>query len=133
MRLLLDTNTCIEILRGRQATLLARYAMQARDDIALSAVVRSELIAGALLSTKAAENRQSAEKFCALFTCLPFDTQVADVHAELFANLRRAGTLIGAHDMMIAATALAHGLAVVTHNVGEFGRVETLRVEDWQA
>lgn len=64
---------------------------------------------------------------------LLLDTQVADVHAELFANLRRAGTLIGAHDMMIAATALAHGLVVVTHNVGEFGRVEALRVEDWQA
>ncbi len=74
MRLLLDTNTCIEILRGRHATLLARYALQARDDIALAAVVRSELIAGALLSAKPVENRRSAEMFCALFPCLPFDT-----------------------------------------------------------
>jgi tRNA(fMet)-specific endonuclease VapC len=133
VRLLLDTNTCIEILRGRQATLLARYAMQARDDIALSAVVRSELVAGALLSAKAEENRRSAEMFCELFPCLPFDTRVADIHADLYANLRRSGALIGAHDMMIAATAIAHNLVVVTHNVGEFGRIEALRVEDWQA
>jgi len=63
---LLDTNTCIEILRGRNAALLARYAGQPRADIALSAIVRSELLTGALLSAKPDENRRIAEAFCTL-------------------------------------------------------------------
>ncbi|MBI5899122.1 MAG: type II toxin-antitoxin system VapC family toxin [Rhodocyclales bacterium] len=133
MRLLLDTNTCIEILRGRNAALLAMYAGQARADIALSAVVRSELLAGALLSAKPDENRRIAEAFCALFPCLPFDAQVADIHAEWHVRLRRAGKIIGANDLMIAATALAHKLTVVTHNADEFRRIDGLVVEDWQA
>ncbi len=132
MRLLLDTNTCIEILRGRNAALLAMYAGQPRADIALSAVVRSELLTGALLSAKPDENRRIAEAFCALFPCLPFDAQVADIHAEWHARLRRAGNIIGARDLMIAATALAHKLTVVTHNTDEFRRIDGLVVEDWQ-
>ena len=132
MRLLLDTNTCIEILRGRNAALLAMYAGQPRAEIALSAVVRSELLTGALLSAKPDENRRIAEAFCALFPCLPFDAQVADIHAEWHARLRRAGNIIGARDLMIAATALAHKLTVVTHNPDEFRRIDGLVVEDWQ-
>ena len=133
MRLLLDTNTCIEILRGRNSALLARYAGQPRADIALSAVVRSELLAGALLSARPADNRRVAEAFCALFPCLAFDAAVADIHADWHVRLRRGGNLIGARDLMIAATALAHGLAVVTHNTDEFRRIDGLAIEDWQA
>lgn len=77
MRLLLATNTCIEILRGRNSTVLAHYASQSRADLALSAVVRSELMAGALLSAKPEENQRLAESFCALFPCLPFDAAAA--------------------------------------------------------
>jgi len=108
------------------------YAGQPRADIALSAVVRSELLTSALLSAKPDENRQIAEAFCALFPCLPFDAQVADIHAEWHARLRRAGNIIGARDLMIAATALAHKLTVVTHNTDEFRRIDGLVVEDWQ-
>lgn len=132
MRLLLDTNICIEILRGRDSALLARYASLPRADIALCAVVRSELLAGAMLSAKAEENRRIAEDFCTLFPCLPFDARAADIHAEWHACLRRAGTLIGTHDLMIAATALAHGLTVVTRNTDEFRRIEPLAIEDWR-
>lgn len=133
MRLLLDTNTCIEILRGWNPVVLARYVCHGREDIALSAVVRSELLTGAILSAKPEANRRAAEDFCALYPCLPFDAAVADIHAEWHARLRRAGNLIGTRDLMIAATALAHGLTVVTHNTGEFTRISGLRVEDWQA
>jgi tRNA(fMet)-specific endonuclease VapC len=130
---LLDTNTCIEVLRGRNAVLLARYANQPRSDIALSAIVRPELLTGALLSAKPDENRRIAEAFCELFPCLAFDSQVADIHAECHARLRRAGNIIGAKDLMIAATALAHKLTVITHNTDEFQRITELDVEDWQA
>jgi tRNA(fMet)-specific endonuclease VapC len=132
MQLLLDTNTCIEILRGRNALVLARYAGCQRDDIALSAVVRTELLTGAMLSAKAEENQRAVKDFCALYPCLPFDAAAADIHAQWHAHLHRMGALIGSHDLMIAATALAHGLVVVTHNSSEFSRIEGLTVEDWQ-
>jgi len=132
VRILLDTNICIDILRGKDSALLARYASIPRTDIALSAVVRSELLAGALLSARSEENRRAAEDFCGLFLCLPFDARAADIHAEWHVRLRRSGTLIGTHDLMIAATALAHGLNVVTRNTDEFKRIETLGIEDWR-
>ena len=52
--------------------------------------------------------------------------------ACVHARLRRAGNLIGSRDLMIAATALAHGLTIVTHNTGEFSCIDGLVVEDWQ-
>jgi tRNA(fMet)-specific endonuclease VapC len=67
-----------------------------------------------------------------LFPCLAFDSQVADIPAKWHTRPRRAGNIIGARDLMIAATALAHGLAVVTHNTDEFRRIDGLVVEDWQ-
>jgi len=101
MRMLLDTNTCIEILRGRNPVVLARYVGYGRQDMTISAVVRSELLTGAILSAKPEDNRRAAEEFCALYPCLPFDAAVADIHAEWHARLRRAGNLIGSRDLMI--------------------------------
>ena len=49
------------------------------------------------------------------------------------ADLARVGTLIGPNDLLIAASARAHDLSLVTANVGEFSRVVGLRVEDWEA
>jgi tRNA(fMet)-specific endonuclease VapC len=48
------------------------------------------------------------------------------------ADLERSGAGIGANDLLIAAIALARQLTVVTNNVGEFGRVPGLQVEDWE-
>jgi tRNA(fMet)-specific endonuclease VapC len=59
---------------------------------------------------------------------LPITTSVGRVHAELWASLVERGALIGQHDLWIAATALTHGLGVVTHNERDFGRVPGLRV-----
>lgn len=84
-----------------------------------------------MLSANAVENRRAAEDFCALFPCLPFDAKAADIHAEWHVRLRRSGTLIGAHDLMIAATALVYDLIVVTRNTNEFKRIETLHIDDW--
>jgi tRNA(fMet)-specific endonuclease VapC len=98
-----------------------------------SAIVRSELLTGALLSAKPDENRRIAEAFCALFPCLAFDSQVADVHAEWHARLRRGRDdhrrkrLDDCHH-----GGLAHKLTVVTHNTDEFRRIDELAVEDWQ-
>ncbi|MDE0029882.1 MAG: PIN domain-containing protein [Deltaproteobacteria bacterium] len=65
------------------------------------------------------------------FPLLPVDLATARVHAQVWAELARAGKLIGPNDLWIAATALARGLAVATANVREFDRVPGLVVEVW--
>jgi predicted nucleic acid-binding protein len=59
---------------------------------------------------------------------IEFTMEIARIHSELFADLWRRGKMIGAHDLIISATALAHGHAVLTDNVGEFRRVSGLEV-----
>jgi tRNA(fMet)-specific endonuclease VapC len=65
--------------------------------------------------------------------CLPFEDRASEVYAEIRLRLERAGKPIGPNDLLIAATAIANRLVLVTHNTGEFGRIEGLTVEDWEA
>jgi len=63
---------------------------------------------------------------------LPFDDACAERYGIIRSELESAGTPIGPNDLMIAATALAHGATLVTNNVKEFSRVAGLRLEDWE-
>jgi len=61
------------------------------------------------------------------------DDDVARHAGWIRARLAALGTPIGPNDLLIAASARAHGLTLVTHNLSEFGRVEDLALEDWEA
>jgi tRNA(fMet)-specific endonuclease VapC len=78
-------------------------------------------------------DRQSdiVQTFLAAFRIEPFDSAAAAHYARLRAGLQRAGTLTGPNNLVIAATALAVGGTLVTHNTKEFRRVVGLPVEDW--
>jgi Predicted nucleic acid-binding protein, contains PIN domain len=128
---LLDTNVCIELLRGRNDRLRQRLAAHDTADIALCSVVRAELYVGAHLAPDPAEALRRLTRFDVLAS-YPFDEPAALTYGRIVAHLRRQGQLIGANDLMIAAIALAHGLTLVTHNTHEFGRVPGLAVEDWE-
>ena len=65
------------------------------------------------------------------FPLLSVDLACARAHAQIWAELRSAGTIIGPHDLWLAATCVAHGLTMVTANVREFERVAGLTVEVW--
>jgi tRNA(fMet)-specific endonuclease VapC len=66
------------------------------------------------------------------FPLLPVDLATARAHAQVWAELAAAGTLIGPHDLWLAATCVAHGLTMVTANGREFARVPGLAVEVWE-
>ena len=102
-----------------------------RGSIAISDVVRGEILFGAL---KGGSPRIIGEirAFLDLFPTVPFDEKCVEVYAQARAELERTGQRIGALDLLIAATALAHGLILVTHNTAEFARVPNLRLEDGQ-
>ena len=93
-------------------------------------VTESELLHGVHLAPGARRARRRAfvEHVLAGFEPVPITETVARVHAEVWADLSRRGQVVGAHDLWIAATALAHGFGVVTHDPDDFGRVRGLRV-----
>lgn len=136
LRYLLDTNICIYVIKNRPEA--ARQAFNAHAArLCISSVTLAELIYGAEKSAKPAHNLSMVEAFAARLEVLPFDDNVAGHFGQIRAELERAGTPIGAYDMMsaydmmIAAQARSRGLTVVTNNTREFARVPGLVVENW--
>ncbi len=130
---LLDTNACIRILNGTSPSLAERLRFIPRSQLRLSSVVKGELLYGARKSKRVAENLRLLERFFDSVASLPFDDGCAEEYGLLREELDRAGTPIGANDMLIAATARVHHAVLVTHNVREFSRVAGLRLEDWES
>lgn len=131
MPFLLDTNICIEYLRGRNLPLRAKLQAMSPADIFLCSVVLGELYAGAFKSQNPASNIALIENLTVDIASLPFNDDCGRAFGQLKADLERQGTSIGSYDMQIAAIALVHGLTVVNHNVSEFTRVKGLIVIDW--
>lgn len=132
MRYLLDTNVCIEILRGRNPSLKQRLESAGFDQLRLCSIVWAELHCGACLLVNPEQEKQRIKVAFGGWPRLPFDDAAAERYGEIRAQLQRAGRLIGANDLLIAATALANGLTLITHNTDEFKRIEGLVVEDWE-
>ncbi|MCR4413203.1 MAG: type II toxin-antitoxin system VapC family toxin [Thermoguttaceae bacterium] len=132
MPYLLDTNTCIEYLRGRNAAIIERIRNTVPDELRLCSVVKAELFYGAYRSAYVSANLALLSSFFSAIPSLPFDDAASHVYGKLRANLAGRGALIGPNDLQIAAIAVSNGLVLVTHNTLEFGRVSGLAIEDWQ-
>lgn len=90
----------------------------------------SELLHGVARATGATRTRRRAfvEHLLVALEPVPITEPVARVHADVWAALERRGNVPGAHDLWIAATAIAHGFGVVTRNSRDFARIPGLRV-----
>jgi tRNA(fMet)-specific endonuclease VapC len=130
---LLDTNACIRILNGTSPALAERLRFIPRTQVRLSSIVKAELLYGARKSGRIAENLRLLERFFDTIASLPFDDRCAEDYGVLREELGRAGTLIGPNDLLIVASARAHGAILVTNNVREFSRVPDLRIDDWES
>ncbi len=128
MALLIDTDLLIDLERG--AGTPAVEELLGDEDRAISVITVSELLHGALRATGDRRSRRRAfvEHLLAGLQAIPITEPVARIHADIWADLAANGNVIGAHDLWIAATALAHGLGVATRNAADFGRVPGLRV-----
>lgn len=102
------------------------------EPVALASITVSELLA-AVHRANTPERRLRREAFVEgileLMPVLAFDLRVARLHAQLWAQLTASGQMIGAHDLMIGATAVAHGYTVLTENLRDFRRIPGLVVE----
>ena len=132
-RFMLDTNICVELLRGRAPGLLKRLRQFEIDEIAISSITLAELQYGVAKSARPARHAVLLAKFCAPLGILPFDSIAAETCGRVRAALEHTGTPIGPLDTLIASHALAVGVTLVTNNEREFRRVAGLRVENWLA
>ena len=132
MTYLLDTNICIELMNERDSHAARKLASVSPREVRLCAVVKAELYHGAYKSGRE-KNITLVRAFSTSFESLPFDDPAAEIYGQLRIALEKQGKLIGPYDLLIAATALAQGVTLVTHNIDEFKRVPDLIVEDWQA
>jgi tRNA(fMet)-specific endonuclease VapC len=131
MTYLLDTDTLSQFSRGHPAV-LQRVKETSPSEIAISTVTYMEIEYGlALQSAKARKLRPILQAFFNAIRLLPFDEQAVKATAALRATLKIKGTPIGAYDALIAGTALAKGLIVVTGNTREYERIGGLMVENW--
>jgi len=130
---LIDASILIEAERGR-LSLEPHVARRCDDESFLSVITASELLHGVRRATQPdVRARRSAfvEGILERFPLLNVDLATARAHAQIWAELQQAGTIIGPHDLLLAATCVAHGLTMVTANVREFERVAGLDVEMW--
>lgn len=132
MTYLLDTNVCIAALRNLPRV-MEKLASVSPNDCAVSMVSVQELFAGVLRCREPERERGKVEVFLGPVHLLPFDWDSAVATAKIRHDLGTRGIGIGPYDSQLAGQALALDLILVTHNVKEFGRVEGLRVEDWEA
>ena len=131
MAALIDSSVFIAGERGR-IDLAELLASLGGEPLALSAVTASELLYGLHRAHTTAQRRNAyVEAIFAQMRVLPFDLSVARVHAAVSAQLDRTGRQVGAHDLIIAATAMAHDYRVATRDLRSFPKIrglETVRI-----
>lgn len=130
----LDTNVCIDLIRGTSVPVRKRFKDVIADGAVLcvSSVVLHELWYGVAKSAVPERNTERLQAFLSgPFEILQWDDADARAAGEVRAQLEKEGRPIGAYDALIAAQAVRRGITVVTANTREFKRVDGLMWEDW--
>lgn len=126
----LDSNSVIYLFKG-QGRVSDHFLKTPPQEIAIPAITLHELETGIAKSSSPEKRRAQLDDLISLLTVLPFGAAEARASARIRAALEIRGTTIGPLDILIAGTALSRGATLVTHNTGEFGRVQGLSVVDW--
>jgi tRNA(fMet)-specific endonuclease VapC len=144
MGTVLDTTVFIELERAMRALPTERAMKEVAqrlevqlgesEDVGIAAITASELLHGVHRATNEHRGRRETfvESLLAAFPVIAFDLLVARVHARLWAGLASSGGEVGAHDRLVAATALSAGWQVGTANIRHFNRIPGLDVTSIQ-
>lgn len=131
MGTLIDTSVIVAAERGLLDLAAVRAAQD--DEVAISAITAAELLHGVerLRGARHARAERFVETLLDRVPVIDFDLATARVHAVLGADLAERGTPVGAHDLIIAATAVALDYAVATRDMKSFPRIEGLQIVRW--
>ncbi|MBI2119964.1 MAG: type II toxin-antitoxin system VapC family toxin [Elusimicrobia bacterium] len=131
MNYYLDTDICIFSFQGRFPAIRQWMESFSPDKIKIPAIVKAELLLGALKSDNSKHVQEVVEHFLEPFEVIPFCDQAASIYASIRYNLEKLGKPIGPNDLIIASSVLANHGTLVTHNLKEFYRIANLKIEDW--
>ena len=127
---MLDTNICIYVMKRYPQELRDKFNALA-EQLCVSSITLGELHYGAEKSARRVENLTAIEHFVARLGVPPFGEKAAAHYGQVRAELERAGTPYGPHDMQIGGHARSEGLIVVTNDMREFTRMPGVRAENW--
>lgn len=128
---LLDSDTCIDVLRG-QDRVTERLSQVDPGNIYLSAITTFELMHGAVKSSNPTLSLERLHRFFVQVNELAFDHEAAEAAAHIQKNLLARRSPIGPYDLLIAGHASSRGLILVTSNAREFQRVQGLTIQSWR-
>lgn len=128
---LLDTNVCVDVLKGHPQV-CAHLEAISPSDCAISSVTAFELATGVRRCSQPERERKKLEKLFAVIAVLPFDAAAAEEAARVRHELEAVGQKIGPYDLLIAGQALSARLILVSNNTREFARIRGLRFSDWR-
>jgi tRNA(fMet)-specific endonuclease VapC len=131
MKFMLDTNTCIYIIKRKPPDVIERFNQTEISQIGISSITLSELLYGVSKSSKPEQNQIALIQFVAPLEILPYSDETAQYYGDLRAHLEKQGTPIGSLDMLIAAHALSIACTLVTNNEKEFIRIPNLKINNW--
>jgi tRNA(fMet)-specific endonuclease VapC len=128
---LLDTDIRLSIMQRNPSSLVkAQEYLAAHGHFTFSVLTKYEIMRG-LRAVRASRQAGVFDRFCSKSEILVLDDLAAVRAAEIYADLKADGALIGDADILIAATAIVNDLVVVTNNETHFNRIRGLRVENW--
>ena len=130
-RFMLDTDTCSYIMKRSHPLVLKRLQAMDVSDVCMSVITKAELLYGVEVSPRRGQDADALAAFMPYVEALDFADDAALHYAEIRADLKKRGALIGANDLFIAAHARALGVTLVTNNMAEFERVGNLKLENW--
>ena len=133
MKLMLDTNTCIYIIKQKPQRVLKHFMAHSIGDICISSITLAELQYGVAKSQHVQKNQEALNEVVLPLEIAHFAENAARVYGEVRANLEKAGKPIGSMDTLIGAHALSLGAPLVTNNTSEFRQIKGLKVVDWTA
>lgn len=126
---LLDTDTCIAILRGNAGVMERRAAT--RDNVSTTWITAAELYYGAAKSIAPQRNRALVAAFLRTLPVIGLDEAAVQIFGEAKALLERQGQRLADADLFIGAIAAARQAIVVTGNRRHYERIPGVAVEDW--
>ena len=127
---MLDTNICIYVMKNYPLALRDKFNALA-EQLCISSITLGELHYGAEKSARRVDNLSAIDNFVARLDVLPFEAKAAAHYGQVRAELERAGTPCGPHDMQIGGHARSEGLIIVTNNMREFVPMPGVRAENW--
>ena len=131
MNYLIDTDICIYIMNNRPLEVIRRFRNLELGQVGVSSITVSELQYGVSKSKRQKENQQRLDEFLLPFEIVPYDHTASRQYGDIRADLEKRGVVIGPLDLLIAAHAASRDLVLVTNNEKEFGRIQSLKVENW--